>query len=81
MVPRAQGTEIALAGLRSRWIKPCRWAASSASATVEQRLEQMVVAPIDDGDVDRRRSKCTVSAQTREAAADDHHMVPAHHGN
>src|SRR5260370_42043121 len=39
----------------------------------------MVVAPIDDGDTDRRRSKCTGSSQTREAAADDHDIFPAHH--
>ena len=42
---------------------------------VEQRLEQMVVALIDDGDAYTRGLQSLCDGESAEAAADDHHMM------
>ena len=42
-------------------------------ALVEQRLEQMVRGPVDDGDLDRPVPQLPGGEQAGEAAADDHH--------
>ena len=42
---------------------------------VEQRLKQMVVALIDDGDANARALQSLCDGESAEAAADDHHMM------
>ncbi len=42
---------------------------------VEQRLEQVVVALIDDGDAYARALQSLCDGESAEAAADDHHMM------
>ncbi len=49
-------------------IQPC------GGHLVEQRLEQVVVAPVDEGDVHRRVGERSRRRQPAESAADDHDM-------
>ena len=44
---------------------------------VEQRLEQVVVGPVDERDVDVGPPQPLGGGESAEAAADDHHLVPA----
>jgi hypothetical protein len=41
---------------------------------VEQRLEQVVVAPVEEGDPHRRPGELAGAVEPGEAAADDHHL-------
>ena len=43
---------------------------------IEQWLEQVVVAPVDDGDLDVGVAELAGAGQTAEAATDDHDVTP-----
>jgi hypothetical protein len=42
-------------------------------ALVQHRLEQVMLGPVDEGDLDRRARQRPDGEQAREAAPDDHH--------
>ena len=48
---------------------------------VEQRLEEMVVAPVDDGDVGIGAGEAVCSAQAAETGADDDDVRAGHRGH
>ena len=44
---------------------------------IEQRLKQVVVRPVDDGDIDRAAPQRFRRKESAESAADDHDVMPA----
>jgi hypothetical protein len=47
---------------------------------IEQRLKQVVIRPVDDGDLDIGAAQRFRRKESAESAADDHDLVPAHGG-
>ena len=58
----------------------CAGDRSGCRHLVEQRLEQVVIAPVDDDDVGRRAGQAMRGTQSAEARADDDDARPGHGG-